>query len=72
MSAPADTARFWMICQRPQHRNSKTQPTARYANRAAAIDDARRLAHQTGRDFVLLEAVEIIRPKDGLMQSSMF
>lgn len=55
---------FWMICARPTHPNARTEPRARYGSRDSARDDASRLAAETGRDFVILESVEIVRPGD--------
>lgn len=64
--------KFWMICRKPTHRNSKTEPKARFLHRDAAIDEARRLARQTGSHFTLLESVDEISPTDGHLQSSFF
>jgi hypothetical protein len=55
---------FWMICRKPEHRNSKTEPKARYSHRDAAENDARRMSAQTNTDFVILEAVKVVRPTD--------
>lgn len=64
--------RFWMICRKPEHKGSRTEPKARYAHRDAALTDARRMAAETGHDFVLLEAVEVIRPRDSRTKSFNF
>ena len=58
--------RFWMICRAPAHRNSRTEPKARFPTLDAARDEARRLAYQTGHPFVVLAVVEEVRPKDNL------
>lgn len=53
---------FFMIARKPRGPGSVTAPTKRYSTRADAIADARRLADQTGAEFILLEATETIRP----------
>lgn len=55
-------ARFWMIARKPTGPSSRTEPKMRYSHRADAVADAKRLANETNAQFVLLEAVEIIRP----------
>ena len=55
-------ARFWMICRKPGGPHSKTEPRQRYSTRADAFADAQRLADQLDAPFLILEAVEIIRP----------
>lgn len=61
MSLP-DFARFWMIARKPTGPHSRTHPTQRYSHRADAVTAARKLAAETNTPFVLLEAVEVIRP----------
>ncbi len=55
---------FWMVCAQPTHPGSKTEPRLRYPHIDAARQAARDLADQTGRPFVILEAVEVVQPKD--------
>lgn len=57
-----DFAKFWMIARKPTGAHSRTNPTQRYSHRADAVAAARKLAGDTNAQFVLLEAVEIIRP----------
>lgn len=54
--------RFWMICRTPTHAGSKTEPKARYTDKAEAQRAAQDLANQNGAAFTLLEAVETIHP----------
>lgn len=55
-------ARFWMICRKPTGPHSKSEPRQRYSTRADALADAKRLANHTDAPFIVLEAVEIVRP----------
>jgi len=55
-------ARFWMICRKPTRLDGRTEPRQRYSTRADAFHDAQRLADQLDAPFLILEAVEIIRP----------
>lgn len=59
-----DFRRFWMICRMPVDRGSKTEPRMRYPSIAAARDAARDMATQHGHPFVVLEAAEVVTPKD--------
>ncbi|WP_298494555.1 hypothetical protein [uncultured Maritimibacter sp.] len=62
MSAINPLGRFWMVARKPWGPGSRTEPRARYSS----LDDARRVARDLARThdapFVILEAVEIIRP----------
>ncbi|MGZ9812314.1 hypothetical protein ACXN5S_17775 [Pseudoroseicyclus sp. H15] len=55
-------ARFWMIARQPRRQGDKTEPRQRYSSRADALAAATRLAEQNDAPFVLLEAIEVIRP----------
>ena len=55
--------RFWMICRRPLHARSKTEPRARFTTEAKARAEAQRLADETDADFVVLTATDVIRPR---------
>lgn len=63
---------FWMVCAAPSHPGSKTEPKLRYPHRDAALQAARDLAYQNDRPFVVLEAVEVIHPKDRLTKGFNF
>lgn len=54
--------RFWMICRRPTHAGARTEPRTRYPSLEMARADARHLATAAAQDFVILEAVEVVRP----------
>lgn len=56
--------RFWMVCRMPTDRGSRTEPRTRYPSIGAARDAARDLAYQNNHPFVVLEAAEVIQPKD--------
>ncbi|ATG47620.1 hypothetical protein CEW89_08555 [Celeribacter ethanolicus] len=64
MTALPPFARFWMVARKPSGPGSKTEPRQRYSTvedaRAAASD----LANANDAPFIVLEAVEIIRPGD--------
>lgn len=64
MTALPQFARFWMVCRKPSHANSKTEPRRRYSHLADARDVATRLAASEDAPHIILEAVEIIRPTD--------
>ena len=57
MSAINPLGRFWMVARKPWGPGSRTEPRARYSRRVA-----RDLARTHDAPFVILEAVEIIRP----------
>lgn len=57
-------ARFWMICRKPTGPHSQTRPVQRYSHLADAETDARRLAADTGAQFLILETVGVIDPAD--------
>ena len=61
--------RFWMVCRQPDGPTSKTEPRIRYPSLTAARDAARNLAYQNDHPFVVLEAVEVVRPKDLLTRT---
>lgn len=61
-----DFRRFWMVCGLPTHPGSKTEPRTRYPHIDEARRHARDLAYQNDRPFVILEAVEVVNPKDQL------
>jgi hypothetical protein len=56
---------FWMVCRKPSHPASKTEPRQRFIRKEDAPKAARDLATAEDAPFVILEAVEIIRPGDG-------
>lgn len=62
----SDFRRFWMVCAMPTHLGSKTEPRIRYAHVSEARRAAQDLAYQNDRPFVILEAVEVVNPKDQL------
>lgn len=64
MSGPAITASFWMVARSPRGPHTKTAPTQRYSTRAVALRAAQALADESGEMFVLLAAVETVRPGD--------
>lgn len=55
-------ARFWMICRKPTGPGSRTAPVQRYSSITDAVADARRLATQTGAQFLVLETVGVVDP----------
>jgi hypothetical protein len=62
MSTLASVARFWMVCRKPMGPGARTEPRARYSSLADARRDAAMLAQTNDAPFIILEAVEIIRP----------
>jgi len=61
--------RFWMVCQQPTHPGSKTEPRYRYPHLTAARQAAQDLAYQSGRPHIVLEAIEVVAPKDKLTKT---
>ncbi|WP_136441603.1 hypothetical protein [Pacificoceanicola onchidii] len=62
----SDQRGFYMICRKPTHQGSKTEPKARIAHFNTARDDARRLARSAGAPFVVLGVVDVVNPTDDL------
>lgn len=56
--------RFWMICRMPTGPGSKSEPRVRYPSLTDARAAARDMADQHGHPFVVLEAAEVVAPKD--------
>lgn len=54
--------RFWMVARQPTHQHAKTEPKARYSSIEEARGIAGDLAQQNDAPFLVLEAVEVIRP----------
>lgn len=72
MSALPPFARFWMVARKPAGLNSRTAPTQRYSRIGDARDAASALATTNDAPFVILEAVEIIRPGEDHATASLF
>lgn len=64
MSVLPAFARFWMVARKPDHAGARTEPKQRFPFRADARRAAAELADQNGAAFVILEAVEVVRPGD--------
>lgn len=64
MSTLPPLARFWMVARKPTGPHSRTEPRARYSSIEDARTAASDLANATDAPFVVLEAVEVIRPGD--------
>jgi len=64
MSPLPPFARFWMVGRKPQGPGSRTEPRKRYSSLADARAAAHDLAKGNDAPFVVLEAIEIIRPGD--------
>mgnify|MGYP000686985168 CR=1 FL=1 len=64
MSELPKFARFYMVCRKPSGALSKTEPRQRYSTPEDARSAALNLANQNDAPFIILEAVEIIRPGD--------
>ena len=57
-------APFWMICRKPRHPDSKTEPKQRYGSIADARRAARAIAKSTDAPMVILQSVETVDPGD--------
>ena len=64
MSDLPQFARFWMVARKPSGPGSKTEPRQRYSTIEDARTTAQNLANANDAPFVVLEAVEIMRPGD--------
>jgi len=56
--------RFFMVARKPTFPQAKTAPKVRYATDTEAHEAAQKLANSSGNDFVVLEAIATVCPKD--------
>jgi hypothetical protein len=57
---------FYMVARAPKGPHSRTEPKARYPHFDTAVDQARKLARETGHAFVVLGVLATVQPADDL------
>lgn len=62
MTTRTDQRLFYMIARAPTHPGSKTEPKARYTHFDTALEEARKIARQTGHAFVVLGVLATVQP----------
>ena len=69
MPALPQFARFWMVCRKPTGPGQKTEPRQRYSSLGDAREAAADLARSNDHPFIVLEAIEVMRPGDSRQEA---